>query len=251
MILYEYPFNESIRTQLRLERLFSRFSALCQREEPTDHHFALASLFEIMDVASQMDVRADIIKNLERHQSLFLSYQGNPQVSENTLTQVLDRITDVIQSLEKSPEKTGGILMGNDWLMDIRSKILIPGGYYEFDIPAYHAWKNRPAAIRQKNLIHWAESLQPLSDALTVTLGLLRDTGFWRAAHTRGGQFQQNLPVGRSHQLLRLRFESSLDVFPELMGHPLMVSVRLMRVDADGRSRAYAGDATFEVALCT
>ena len=99
MILYEYPFNESIRTQLPLERLFSRFSALCQREEPTDHHFALASLFEIMDVASQMDVRADIIKNLERHQSLFLSYQGNPQVSENTLTQVLDQITDVVDVL--------------------------------------------------------------------------------------------------------------------------------------------------------
>ena len=50
MILYEYPFNESIRTMLRLEQLFDRLGQLLPRDAAVDHHFALVTLFEIMDV---------------------------------------------------------------------------------------------------------------------------------------------------------------------------------------------------------
>lgn len=250
MILYEYPFNESIRTQLRLERLFVRWALLNQRDHPVDHHFALATLFEIMDVAGQVDVRADLLKALDRHRALFRSYQGNPQVSAPTLEQVLTRLDQVVQKLKETPGKTGAVLTGNDWLMNIRSQILIPGGSFEFDLPAYHAWQHAHHQQRQDDLHRWAESLQPLADALNVALGLLRDTGPWRRVHSQGGQFQQNLPTGRPHQLLRLRLDTQPEVVPEITGHPVMVSVRLTRIDADGRSRPYAGDASFEVALC-
>ncbi|MDZ4131097.1 MAG: cell division protein ZapD, partial [Hydrogenophaga sp.] len=40
MILYEYPFNERIRTYLRLEQLFRRLAELRQRSHPLDHHYA-------------------------------------------------------------------------------------------------------------------------------------------------------------------------------------------------------------------
>ncbi len=250
LILYEYPFNESIRTQLRLERLFARFDQLVRREHAVDHHFALATLFEIVDVAGQLDVRADLLKGLQRHHALFLSYQGNPQVAQTTLEQVLARLSGVLQNLEKTPGKMGAMLMSHEGLMEIRQQLLIPGGSCEFDLPAYHAWQHGPVDRRQHDLLTWAESLQPLADALNVALGLLRDTGTWRPAHSQGGQYQQNLPAGRPHQLLRLRLDSRQEVVPELKGHPLMVSVRMMRVDTDGRLRPYTGDASFDVALC-
>ena len=69
MVLYEYPFNESIRTMLRLEHLFDRLGQLVARDTPVDHHFALATLFEIMDVASRADVKSDLLKELERHRT--------------------------------------------------------------------------------------------------------------------------------------------------------------------------------------
>lgn len=46
MVLYEYPFNESIRTMLRLEHLFDRLGALMEREAALDHHFALVTLLD-------------------------------------------------------------------------------------------------------------------------------------------------------------------------------------------------------------
>ena len=51
MILYEYPFNERIRTYLRLQQLFNRMGQLMARTEAVDHHFALTTLFEIIEVA--------------------------------------------------------------------------------------------------------------------------------------------------------------------------------------------------------
>ena len=50
VILYEHPFNERIRTYLRLEYLLERFEQLLLRSSEIDHHFALTTLFEIVTV---------------------------------------------------------------------------------------------------------------------------------------------------------------------------------------------------------
>ena len=72
MILYEYPFQESVRTMLRLEQLFDRIGQLMVRDSAVDHHFALVTLFEIMDVASRADLKSDLLKELERHKQQLL-----------------------------------------------------------------------------------------------------------------------------------------------------------------------------------
>ena len=57
MILYEYPFNERIRTYLRLEHLFSQLGELVGRSSSTDHHFAILTIFEIMEVAGRAELK--------------------------------------------------------------------------------------------------------------------------------------------------------------------------------------------------
>ncbi|MFZ9336160.1 MAG: cell division protein ZapD, partial [Burkholderiaceae bacterium] len=46
-MLYEYPFNEHVRTCLRLEHLFRRLGRLVGRDAAVDHHYALATIFEV------------------------------------------------------------------------------------------------------------------------------------------------------------------------------------------------------------
>ena len=65
------------------------------------------------------------------------------------------------------------------------------------------------------------------------------------------GQFQQNLPQGRTFQLLRLRIDPALGLIPEISGNRLMVSVRLMRHEADDRLHASSDDTAFEMTLCS
>ena len=66
VILYEYPFNERIRTYLRLEHLFLRLAELMTRESPLDHHFAIATMFEVMDVGARADLKSDVLKDLDK-----------------------------------------------------------------------------------------------------------------------------------------------------------------------------------------
>ena len=67
---------------LRLEHLFDRLGQLVVRDAAVDHHYALATLFEIVDVASRADLKSDLLKDLERQRSLMNGYRGNPSISE-------------------------------------------------------------------------------------------------------------------------------------------------------------------------
>ena len=251
MVLYEYPFNESIRTMLRLEHLFDRLGQLMRRDAPVDHHFALATVFEIMDVASRADLKSDLLKELERHRILLQGYRGNPQISEAALDKVVGRIDHAFNGLNQLAGKAGQALTGNDWLMSIRSRISIPGGTCEFDLPGYYAWQQHPAERRRADLSRWTASLMPLAEALHVLLGLLRDSGAPQRVVAMGGQFQQSLPVGRTYHLMRVRLEDGVHLVPEISGHRLMAMVRLMQADTDGRLRPSTNDTEFELTLCS
>ncbi len=251
LVLYEYPFNESIRTMLRLEHLFDRLGRLMPRDEVVDHHYALATLFEIIDVASRADLKSDLLKDLDRQRSVLESYRGNPSISEQMLDQIIGKVDHAFNGLNQLSGKAGQALNSNEWLMSIRSRISIPGGTCEFDLPAYYAWQQREPSRRRADLSQWVNTLMPMAEALKVLLGLLRDSGVPHKVMSQGGQYQQSLPVGRSYHLLRLRIDPASQMVPEISGHRLMVLVRLMRQEPDGRLRPGGADTSFELTLCS
>ena len=250
MILYEYPFNERLRTYRRLEQLFRRLGELIPRAHPLDHHFALVTIFEIMDVAARADLKSDVLKDIEKHKHQLDGYRGNPSISEAALDAVIAQLDRCVTALNTQSGKAGHALTENDWLMSIRSRVGIPGGTCGFDLPAYYAWQHKDAAVRQEALQSWASSLAPLAESIYVLLKLLRDSGVPQKVAAERGQFQQNLPAGRTFQLLRLRIDPALGLIPEISGNRLIVSVRLMKQGADERLHACTDDAAFELTLC-
>jgi len=236
---------------LRLEHLFDRLGQLIPRDAAVDHHYALATIFEIVDVASRADLKSDLLKELERHKAQLNSYRGNPSISEQALDEITAKIDHAFNRLNQLPGKAGHALTGNEWLMSIRSRISIPGGTCEFDLPAYYAWQQYDPARRRADLMQWIATLMPLAEALNVLLGLLRDSGVPHKVVAPGGQYQQSLPAGRTYQLMRVRVSGDDGVVPEISGHRLMASVRLMRQDADGRLKPSTADANFELTLCS
>jgi cell division protein ZapD len=249
VILYEYPFNERIRTYLRLEHLFRRLGELIPRSHPLDHHYALATIFEVMDVAARADLKSDVLKDLERQKSMLNGYRGNPGVAESVLDQIVGRIEGCFSAVNGTPGKAGQPLTENEWLMSIRSRAGIPGGTCEFDLPAYYAWQHHPAEERRADLQRWAGTLAPLAESIHLLLKLLRDSGTPQKVIATGGQLQQTLPQGRTFQLLRLRIDPALGLVPEISGNRLIVSVRLMRQEAD-RLQPSTENTPFELTLC-
>ena len=251
MILYEYPFNERVRTYLRLEHLFSRLGQLMPRDSALDHHYALITLFEVMDVTSRADLKSDVLKDLERQKAHMAAFRGNPAISEASLDAILGRLDDAFRQLNAQLGKPGHELTDNEWLMAIRSRAVIPAGTCGFDLPAYHAWQQHQPAARRADLQGWVATLGPMAQAVGLLLQMLRDSGKPQKVMTAGGQFQQTLPQGRSFQLLRLRIDESLQLIPEISGNRLMASVRLMQQDADGKLHlARDAEVPLELALC-
>ena len=73
MITYEYPFNERIRTLLRLEDLFEKTAYFAESDGQLEHHTALVTLFEILETAGRAD--------LELHFRTLIGTGCNPNVA--------------------------------------------------------------------------------------------------------------------------------------------------------------------------
>lgn len=251
MILYEYPLHERVRTYLRIEHLSLRLHQLVTRMDALDHHFALVTLFEILDVAARADLKSDLLKDLDRQRHALEAFRGNPAIEEVALESVIRDLSLRFETLNAQSGKAGQSLSENDWLMSIRSRISIPGGTCEFDLPAYYAWQHKTGVSRQTELTQWIASLTPLIDAVHLLLKLLRDSGAPQKVFANGGQFQQSLPQGRTFLLLRLAMDVTLERVPEISGNRLMVSVRFMQQGGDHRLHAATDDVPFELALCS
>lgn len=251
MIQYEYPFNERIRTYLRLEHLFRRLTELVARDQAVDHHYALSTIFEVMDVGARADLKSDLLKDLDKQRQILNAYRGNPVISESALDDIMARLDHCFSGLTSVPGKAGHALTENDWLMSIRSRVGIPGGTCEFDLPAYYAWQHRSSDIRRADLHRWGSTLAPLADSVALLLRLLRESGSPQKVMATGGQFQQNLPQGRTSQLLRMALDPDSGLIPEISGNRLMVSIRFMRQGPDDRLHATSEDCGFELALCS
>lgn len=249
MISYEYPLNERVRTLLRLERLFARLFALLAKSDAIDHHYALLTLFEIVDVSARADLKTDLLKDLEKQRAAFNSFRGNPQISEAVLEKVIAEIEQAFDALNAQSGKAGQSILDNEWLMAIRSRVSIPGGTCEFDLPSYYAWQHTTGDSRRADLERWVAPLKPLYKAITLLLRLIRESGAMHKVMAQGGLYQQNLG-NRTYQILRLRVDPALGLVPEMTGHRLMVSVRFMQPDADYRLKASAMDVPFEMTLC-
>lgn len=252
MALYEYPFNESIRTMLRLEHLFDRLGQLIARDAPMDHHFALATMFEIVDVASRADLKSDLLKELERHKAQLQSYRGNPAISEAALDEIVARIDHAFNGLNELQGKAGHTLANNEWLMSIRSRISIPGGTCEFDLPDYNFWLSRPAEARLTTFNEWLKLIRPVGDSIAELLWVTRQTARPREETAPGGIYQIQFERENPIQMLRILLPGDSDLYPEISGSHYRCSLRFLSWSDIGQRPVQAEhDVPFMLVCCT
>lgn len=91
MITYEYPFNERIRTLLRLEDLHERFNFFLHQNHALQHHVALTLVFEMLEVASRSDLKSDLLQELERQKQILAGYREHPNIQKEVLDRCIER----------------------------------------------------------------------------------------------------------------------------------------------------------------
>jgi cell division protein ZapD len=248
LIVYEYPFNERIRTLLRLEDLYEKFKFFVHQEHPMQHHVALATIFDMLEVAGRADLKSDLLQELERQRQTLLGYRMNPNVQPEALDAILAELDGVSSALVAAQGKTGQNVRDNEWLMSIRGRTIIPGGACEFDLPSYYAWQQRQPK-RFNDIINWFTPLAPLFDALALVLRLLRDSGGPVKMIAVAGSYQQMLQ-GKVYQMLRLTLDESQGAIPEISANKYMLWVRFTSQGGDLKPKPLEDDVPFELTLC-
>ena len=105
-------------------------------------------------------------------------------------------------------------------------------------------------AQRRADLTAWVVDADAAGRGAAGAAQLLRDSGAPQKVLASGGQYPAEPAARQAYQLLRVRLDRQPQLVPEISGHRLMVSIRLMRPEADGRLRPSQEDAAFELTLC-
>jgi cell division protein ZapD len=248
VIAYEFPLNEKIRNLLRLEDLHHRARYFAAKDEAADHHVALLTLFEILEVAGRADIKSELIQELERQKQHLESLRGNPAIAGIALTEILKEIDCDIAALVASSGKTGQELRDNEWLMGIKQRTVIPGGVCEFDIPSYHYWLNLPLEKRRSDIESWLAPFSALREGARIVLKLLRENGKTSAQIAQHGVYQQMMG-GRTAQLIRIGLESEHCCVPEISANKYAINIRFITAETVQR-KTQNEDVNFSLTFC-
>ncbi len=249
MITYEYPLNEKVRTLLRLEDLYEKTRHFLAKTEALEHHVALVTMFEILDVATRADFKSDLLQELERQKQSLEALRQNPNVDRAKLEEAVQEIERTSASLLAASGKFGQHLRDNEWLMAIKQRCGIPGGVCEFDLPSYHYWLHQDSSLRLRDLTGWLEPTLPVYDGTRIVLRLLRESARPASLVAHQGLYQQT-PAGRVAQMIRVTLSPTYPCVPEISANKYALNIRFIGIGFSGRPPVYERDVEFGLAFC-
>jgi cell division protein ZapD len=249
VISYEYPLSERVRTLLRFEDLYERVEYFLSKSDALEHHTALVSIFEILEVASRADLKSDLLQELERQKHTLESLRENPDVSAAALDDILAKIDQSASRLFQASGKVGQELRENDWLMSIKQRTSIPGGVCEFDLPSYHFWLQQNSDQRRHDLNQWLSPFVPIREAVVIVLRLLRESGKHTTQVAHQGVYQQMMG-GRVAQMLRISLSRNYQCVPEISANKYALNIRFTSNEGAQRPKTVETSVEFELTFC-
>ncbi len=233
MICFEFPLAEKIRTLLRLEDIFKRLAFFQQQEQGHAHYIALVVLFELLDLAGRLDLKSELVQELDKQKHILEGLRDNPLIAEDSLDATLERIEQTSAQLLENSGRLGHHLREHEWLNSVRQRANIAGGVNEFDLPSLHYWQSLASTARGELLQQWVQPLLVVKEAVDTLLKLLRHRGKKIAHLAPRGAFQQ-MSGGNVFHLLRLEMAADITAIPEISASKYAVNVRFITPNFDG-----------------
>lgn len=228
-VLFEHPLNEKMRTWLRIEFLLKQLNA---SRHITDHLSALTffrNAAELLDVFERGELRTEILKELERQQQKLRSWAEVPGVDMATIESLRADLTARAGSLMTAP-RMGQVLREDRLIGLVRQRLSIPGGCCSFDLPTLHIWLHVEQQVRDQQVAGWLASLAPITEALTLILNLIRESGIFRNHTSLNGFFQDN---AEGADLLRMQLKLEDALYPQISGHKSRYAIRFLPLDSE------------------
>lgn len=248
---YEQPLTERMRTFLRIE--FLQAQALFHARDRSNFaaRAAIASLLEILAIVGRVDVRADVLKELDRHADLLQQYRRTPGIDSARLNGLIEDVDGLRKELAALGVSFANPLKENEFLSMIRQRSAIPGGTCVFDLPDYAYWLQLAHEERSRHLATWLDQFRPVGDAVAKVLWLTREATEPVPCTAPNALYQRTLEKQGQHNLVRVLLPVGSAIFPEISAGPQRFTVRFVEwLGVTCRPRQASGTVQFRLALC-
>jgi cell division protein ZapD len=250
-ITYEQPLLERMRLFMRIEELMHRFRFSLEGKSGWETHCALTTLIEILDLTNRVDLKRELMKELERQIANLSRLVSEPSVDQDRLNRIIDQQRALIEEIHTINGQLDQHIKANDLFGSIRQRNAIPGGTCDFDLPAYHYWLARPASERRELLHTCSRPFQEINEAVGLVLKLIRNSAEPRTTVAPRGFYEQALDSSVPWQMIRITLPSDTPCYPEISAGRQRFSVRFLKPgDMTQRARQCEQDITFELACC-
>lgn len=248
---YEQPLNERMRLLLRVEFVLRNLHDSMGGDQVWHHRATVTHLLDLADLLTRSDVRAEVIKELERLAGILTIMQGAPEVDRARLQDVLDQLDSEVDRLHRVSLPFAQALLESDMIGQLRKRHNLALGNCDFDQPAYRHWLARPVAARQRDLAAWTEPLAVLGSATALILSLIRQSAAAAAETAQLGFYQRSLDANQPHQLLRILLPAGSPYYPEVSAGRHRFSIRFVRYCDRGKPQPADEDVAFRLMCCS
>lgn len=227
--IYEHPFNERMRLLLRLEIIFAQAIAHKQARDQYETQMCLDALFALLNITHRYELRAELLRELERIKNLLVQLQRTEQASNTKVTQTLEELTSCVKSLHRLDSKHIDSVRNIEFLNTVKNRNVHDTGSYLFELPALQYWLLQDAALREQQIQAWLDDFTPLKSSVDFLLRLIRDSAEQETICATSGVYIKTVD-GRSssHQLLRIILPETSVVFPRVSGDKFRFAIRFM-----------------------
>lgn len=249
-IFYEQPLNERMRSFLRLEHLFRQAAYTLRGYSIWDSRSTLTSLTTILDILSRNDLKTELLKELERHETTLSALADLKGVDKEQLNNILKQIDSSQQELLNYNGQLGQDIRGHELLNSLRQRSSIVGGTCNFDIPYLHYWLQQPPEFRIEKLESWLEKLEIISHPISLILDITRESSSPINVLAEQGFYQQNIDSNSPVQLIRVGLTNDSKYFPEISAGKQRFSIRFMLPQDGERPVQTQESLNFELVCC-
>ena len=213
-IIYEQPAAENIRNFLKCEYLFEKFNSALSQQDLWGVKSSISTLLEMSDFFSRINLKVELLKDLEKCILYFNNLTNNNDVDAIVLDDFISKIEESIDMLNNINGNPSKLIVDNDFLMQINNKIHIPAGDNFFDMPSYLNFLSSSKSSILDHINIWYEPFNPLILASKLILNIRRNTADFVQYTSSKSYFEKKLNKNSRVDLVRIKLLKIDNLYP-------------------------------------
>ena len=249
-VYFEHPVNERYRFFLRMEYIFNLIDHAMEGKTSHDSHIALSTLLDLISVVNRIDLKTEVIKELERIKLALGPLQNTPNVEHQKLSEILESLEKLRAGLFAVKGALDLPLKNIELIKSLQQRHGVSSTVCDFELPLYRYWLSRDEEQRQGDLKNWLQPFNNLQSALHLIMHLVRQSTALGSKVAESGIYKQTLEASTPCQLIVVSLPADTPYAAEFSGGKHRFTLRFLDTSTAGRPSHTQDSVEFQLGCC-